>query len=144
MAYTLPTAADLKNRFPEFSDIADLTIAPFLEAAQLWVDETWFERDYPYAIIYLAAHYLSLYQKALAAGATSGSTGGTGGSEVQTYLSTIAFEDFKVSFGNAGRTTSTSSSSGSVSSSAALMASTPYGALYTQIRQRNIVPMAIL
>ena len=144
MAYTLPTASDLQTRFPEFADVDEESIAPFIEAASLWVDDSWFERDYPMAIIYLAAHYLQMYQRALlATSGGGGGGGGTGGTEVQTFLSSIAFEDFRVSFGNAG-SKSTTTGGGGVSGSAQLMASTPYGLLYTQLQDRNIVKFAIV
>lgn len=146
MAYAMPTVVDFKARFPEFADTAPETITAFMNAATLWVDESWFERDYPYAIIYLAAHYLQMYQDALASGAIGGSGGGgTGGTDVQTFISSIAFEDFKVQMGNAGKTTNTSSAGGTgASSSAALMAMSVYGLLYVQLRRRNIVPAAII
>jgi hypothetical protein len=145
MAYIVPTADDLKSRFPEFADVADATIDPFIQAALLWVDESWFERDYPYAIIYLAAHYLTMYQRALAAGATGGGGGGgTGETAVQTYVSDIKFEDFQVKFGTSGRVTTTTGGAAGISAGAALMASTPYGMLFTQLLKRNVVPAAIV
>jgi hypothetical protein len=149
VAYTIPTATTFKTRFPEFGDEADDSITPFINAAAIWVDNiVWTEGDYPYAIIYLAAHYFKLYQQALLSAATGVGGGGDGGGEttIQTYLSAIEFEDFRVRFGSGGRTTAstTTGGAGGVSSSAQFMARTPYGMLFEQIRARNIVPFAIV
>ena len=146
MAYTLPVAGDLKSRFPEFADVANATVAPFINAASLWVDDSWSERDYPNAIIYLAAHYLQMYQKALLSTSSGGGGGGGSGSEeITTFVSEIKFEDFDIKFGSGGKSSSsTTGGGGAVSSSAALLAMTPYGMLYEQLRDRNVFPFAIV
>lgn len=53
MAYDVPTAADLKARFPAFADVADATINLYIADAQ--VDTTWIEADYAPAIMLWAA-----------------------------------------------------------------------------------------
>jgi hypothetical protein len=145
MAYELPDADDLISRFPEFSDATDVQLSPFIQAAAMWVDDSWFESDYQMAVIYLAAHYYSLYKRALAASATSGGGGGGGGGgDVQTFLSMIKFEDFQVQFGNAGKSTTTSTTGGTSSGSATTLAMTSYGALFAELRDRNVVPVTII
>ncbi len=58
MPYTLPTASDLKTRFPEFTGVADATVNAAIQDAARWVDTTWEVDDYQPAILYLAAHFL--------------------------------------------------------------------------------------
>ena len=53
MAYVVPTAADLKARFPAFADVLDATVNLYIADAQ--VDETWLEADYAPAIMAWAA-----------------------------------------------------------------------------------------
>lgn len=59
MPYLLPTATQLKTRFPEFADVADATVDAVIADASRFVDESWFELDYQPAIIALAAHFLT-------------------------------------------------------------------------------------
>lgn len=60
MAYTVPTAADLKALYPAFAAVSDATI----DARIAWsngrdVDESWSEADFPYAIMAAAAHRMA-------------------------------------------------------------------------------------
>jgi hypothetical protein len=60
MAYTAPTAADLKSRFPAFAAVADDTITAALNDAARMVDETWTEADFAPARMLYAAHVMTL------------------------------------------------------------------------------------
>lgn len=60
MAYTPPTAADVKARFPEFVPVSDALINLLLEEAIPQVGETWVERDRKPATLYLVAHMLAM------------------------------------------------------------------------------------
>jgi len=61
MAYTIPTAADLKALYPAFADVADVTVdAHINKAATQAVDTSWPEAEYSPAIIDYAAHTMSL------------------------------------------------------------------------------------
>lgn len=60
MPYVVPTPAQFKIRFPAFAAVADATVQALLTEAARNVDESWFEKDYQPAIMYLAAHYLKL------------------------------------------------------------------------------------
>lgn len=60
MAYTMPTAADLKTRFPEFSTVDDAVVTARIEEAARMVDETWTEGDYTLAIELYACHIMAL------------------------------------------------------------------------------------
>jgi hypothetical protein len=58
MAYTTPTAAQLKARHPAFAAVPDLTVEAFITDANRDVDTTWLEADYARAIMLLACHLM--------------------------------------------------------------------------------------
>jgi len=60
MAYTAPSAADLKARFPAFSAVDDTVVDSALGEAARKVDETWTEADFAQARMYYAAHVMTL------------------------------------------------------------------------------------
>jgi len=61
MAYTVPTAADLKAYYPEFADVADVTVtARITRAATTAADNSWPEAYYGPALIDYAAHTMAL------------------------------------------------------------------------------------
>lgn len=60
MAFVAPTASDLKARFPEFGSVSNDLINLILAEALPKVGETWIEADRRPAILYLAAHLLSM------------------------------------------------------------------------------------
>lgn len=60
MAYTEPTAADLKTRYPAFASVADATVETYLGDAGSYVDQSWREADYIPAKVAMAAHLMAL------------------------------------------------------------------------------------
>lgn len=60
MAYVVPTATDLKARYPAFAAVADETITARIVEAQRMVDATWTEGDYPLGLMAYAAHSLAV------------------------------------------------------------------------------------
>lgn len=60
MAYDVPTAAEMKLRYPSFADVADDTITYWITDAQRFVDTSWAEGDYAPALLSLAAHNMTL------------------------------------------------------------------------------------
>lgn len=60
MAYVIPTASDLKTRFPEFSTVDDAVVTARIEEATRMVDESWTEGDYATAIMLYACHLMAL------------------------------------------------------------------------------------
>jgi len=58
MPYTIPTAAELKDRYPAFDAVSDTLIDAVIVDAARNVDESWIEADYQPAIMALAAHML--------------------------------------------------------------------------------------
>lgn len=60
MAYTAPTATDLKTMYPAFASVADATVDAYIVRANRSVDATWTEDDYADAIMLLACHLMAL------------------------------------------------------------------------------------
>lgn len=58
MSFDLPTAADVKTRFPELVNVGDALVTEVILEASRWVDDTWAEDDYQVAIKFLTAHML--------------------------------------------------------------------------------------
>ena len=62
MAYTLPTAVDLKARHTAFADVDDAVVADALAEAATMVGESWFtERAYRTGAMLYACHQLTLW-----------------------------------------------------------------------------------
>jgi hypothetical protein len=68
VSVTIPTAASIKTRFPEFVDIDDAVVEFSIEEARLEVGTNW-TSGYNLAIVYLVAHYVA---SAVAASASAG------------------------------------------------------------------------
>lgn len=60
MAYTAPTATELKAKYPAFAAVADDTVTLYIVDANRMVDETWTEGDYATAIMLAACHLMVL------------------------------------------------------------------------------------
>jgi len=60
MAYTQPTAATFKARYPEFVPVSDALVTLVLQEAIDQVGDTWLERDRARAQMLLAAHNLTM------------------------------------------------------------------------------------
>lgn len=61
MAYEIPTAAQVKARYPAFAAVADATIDVYVaDAAASAVDTSWREADYLPAIASYAAHRMAM------------------------------------------------------------------------------------
>lgn len=60
MAYSEPTASDLKTRYPAFAGVADATVEYWLDDARTIVTESWAEGDRAPAEMALAAHNLAM------------------------------------------------------------------------------------
>lgn len=92
MAYTEPTASDLKMRYPAFAAVDDATIDYWLTDAHRFVDQTWTEMDYAPGLIAAACHEMigrnvagvtdSELKALLSAGVTDFQSGGREGFRV--------------------------------------------------------------
>jgi hypothetical protein len=56
----VPTAVNLKMKFPEFANINDASVEFAIEEASLFVDDAWLPDTQTLGILYLAAHYLQM------------------------------------------------------------------------------------
>ena len=56
----VPSAVNLKMRFPEFAAVPDATVEFAIEEAARWVDDSWLPNDQILAILYLACHYMAI------------------------------------------------------------------------------------
>ncbi|TZG25583.1 DUF4054 domain-containing protein [Sphingomonas montanisoli] len=59
MAYTVPTAANLKARYPAFSSVDNTIVDYWIDDAKRYVDESWIEADYAPSIMAAAAHHMA-------------------------------------------------------------------------------------
>lgn len=71
MAYTAPTPAALKLRYPAFAGVEDATVQYWLTDAERFVDTSWTESDYAPALMSLAAHNLTMAGRGAATGASA-------------------------------------------------------------------------
>lgn len=60
MAYAIPTLDEFFARFPVFEEATPEQVQALINEAAGKVDETWLEKDYKPAILYLTAHLLVL------------------------------------------------------------------------------------
>jgi hypothetical protein len=142
-----PTVAEFRKMFPEFADMSDDTIQLRLDEGMLWVDTFWFPIDAKFAAMYVAAHYLSLHDRASGGVMHSGSEGEEGGSAVdheigKIWIKSVRFRDRSVSYERVGAPES--QSGGESASSAEFWESTPYGQMYLSYRRRNVAHVAVV
>lgn len=119
MAYDVPTALDLKERFPSFLAVSDAIIESAITEAQGRVDTTWPEADYAPAIMLYAAHLLTL--------------DGLGSS---TEASLAGIKSLTI-----GSLSLTSAAGGDASGS---LASTSYGRRFREMARRNFPAVAVV
>lgn len=125
MPYTLPTAATFKAKFPTFAAVGDPTITLAIQEAGASVDQTWIEADYQPAIMYLAAHIMTI-DGVVIAGSDLGSASGVINAGL---VSEMKVGDVQVKLsGSAG---------GSGGAGAAGLRSTGYGLRYLELLRRN-------
>jgi hypothetical protein len=124
-----------RSQFGEFATASDADIAIALDAATVWIDpDVWSARDYPLAVKYWAAHFLSLKLMQLA----SVQFGGTG--ETDLFVRSISFGERRVMFGERKE----SKSQASAAPGEDLLDQTIYGSLYLMLRGRNIIPVLVV
>lgn len=128
MPYTLPTAVEFKAKFPTFAAVGESTITLAIAEASASVDRSWVEADYQPAILYLAAHIMTMDGVVLA-GSELGSAAGviTAG-----LISEMKVGDVQVKLAGAA-----GGSSGGASGSGAGLSSTGYGRRYLELLRRN-------
>jgi hypothetical protein len=128
MAYTVPTAAALKARYPEFGAVSDDLVTLVITEAAGTVTTAWLERDYAPAIMLLAAHLM------IAEGAVERAD--PNGDGTSTMTMTGAVKSFRVgevqtTYAGAG------GGAGGQGMSADALASTYYGSRFLALRRAN-------
>ena len=123
MGYDLPTAADIKARFPVFAAVGDAMIDAVIAEAKTYADTTWVEADYKPAVQYVAAHMLVKEGVLNPAGAVAS---GVSVGQVQSE-----------SLGDASITYADGGAAMGFTGLAADFASTPYGVAYLRLLRRN-------
>lgn len=131
MPYTLPTAAQFKAKFPTFAAVGDPTIDLAIQEASASVDQSWIEADYQPAILYLAAHILTI-DGALAATAELGDAAGVVHSGL---VSKMKVGDVDVTLAGGG-----SAGAGAATG----LRSTGYGLRYLELLRRNQPTVALV
>jgi hypothetical protein len=129
MAWTPPTVADFKTRFPQFASIPDATVQAILDEAIPQVGETWLERDRTPGVLHLTAH--------LIASQGIGVTVPGGGPAVTGAVKRRKVGDVEVEFaGTAG--------SAGATGLAAYYLSTSYGNVFYQLLRKNFPAVAVV
>lgn len=115
MAYTAPTVADFKTRFPKFAAASEPTLEAILAEVLTQIDDSWIEADYVPAILYLMAH---LYVQE-----TTGST------DRPSIITSESLGSLSVSYG--------------VGASKSDYATTEYGRRFARLQRKNFPAIAI-
>lgn len=128
--------ATFRSMFDVFSGVTDPEITTALNVAHLFVDPLiWDPGDYPDAVMFFAAHFLSLMQQQLA----SVQIGGAGSMDL--FIRSVGFGERRVMFGER-----TGMVRGEVQLGAGetMLQYTIYGMTYLQLRNRNVPAVAIV
>lgn len=126
MPYTLPTSDDFLTRFPEFAGTDDDLITQLINDAARFVDTTWLEADYQPAILYMAAHMLTLGNAA--------AIGGGGASDLSTL--SVAIGGITQTFGKTAAAASAAST--------AWTSGSAYGERFAILRDLNNPAILVL
>lgn len=121
MAYTAPTASDLKARFPAFAAVSDDVVSSALTEAARMVDETnWLEGDFAVGRMLYACHALTLDGFGTSTEAQLASQGALGFSRMKSGMVEIE------------------RATGPASNSASTLTATSYGKRFRELLQRNV------
>jgi hypothetical protein len=144
-----PNVTEFRIVFPEFSEVSDEQLQFYIDTAMQWVDTFWFPTDAKLAVMYAAAHYLSMQDRASGGEITSGSEGGGGGSVVdpeigKIWVKSIRFRDRSVTYDRVGAASEAQQATGGQASAAEFWEATPYGLIYLSFRRRNVAHVAVI
>lgn len=147
----VPTAANLKARYPEFTPVADERITLFIQEAARSVDDSWIETDQSPAIISLACHQMSLEGEPASSsgGSASGgsASGGSAGSSADNAKEGRFLKSRKVGdVSNEWAESEASKAAGTLSATAsqAEYRSTSYGANFLRLMKLNHSGMRVV
>jgi len=148
-----PTVAEFRALFPEFAGVSDERIQVNLDIAMMWVDTFWNPYDAKVAVMYAAAHYLSLHDQAAGGAISGGDEGGSGGGGVvdpelgKIWVKSVRFRDRQVTYDRVSLSDQKSSSSGGGNTSSAsseFWEATKYGEIYLSYVRRNAPHIAVI
>lgn len=117
MAYTEPTPADLKLRYPAFADVGDDVVQVYLDDTATAVDRSWPESYYLRAKVAKAAHDMTLAGIGKRSEAEGWAAAGL--SRIKSGNFDAAFSDAKVAKASGGT-----------------LAASPYGLIYKRLLQQ--------
>lgn len=60
MPYTIPTVTQFKIRHNAFTPVCDELVEAVIDEASGYVDQSWLERDFQPALMFLTAHFLMM------------------------------------------------------------------------------------
>lgn len=122
-------------KFSAFASTDEADIAEAIDTASIMVgDQTqWSSTDYALAVLYYAAHFLSLQEIE----AASSQLAGPGESDI--FVRQISFGERRISFEQRNLAKTGTQTTGPGES---MLEDTIYGQLYLQLRSRNIVGVA--
>jgi len=146
-----PTVEEFRNAFPEFVSATDDQIQMAIDTGMVWIDTWWFWPDAKMAVMYAAAHYLYLHDKASGGMITGGGGTGGGAPPVQDpelgliWVKSVRFRDRMVTYDRVGTNEGQQQASGSyTTSSSKFWESSPYGNLYLSFLRRNVPHVAVI
>ena len=136
----LPTPANLKARYPEFTPVEDSRIALFIQEAFSQVSDKWRVVDQPVAILALAAHHMSLEGEPSASATVVGTPAGTNLTDGK-FLKVLQVGDTKNEW--AESTAKSASANMSATAAQAELRSTAYGAKFLRLRRQNFAGLRV-
>jgi Protein of unknown function (DUF4054) len=146
-----PTVAEFRNAFPEFASATDAQIQMAIDTGMTWVDTWWFWPDVKLAVLYAAAHYLTLHDRASGGMITGGGGQGGGGGIVDPelgliWVKTVRFRDRLVTYDrvSASDAASEKTSTKVTTSAGEFWEQTPYGQMLLSYRRRNVPHVAVI
>lgn len=145
-----PTVAEFRAAFPEFANVSDPQVQLYLDIAMQWVDTYWYSPDAKIAVMFAAAHYLSMHDQASGGEITGEGEAGGGGGVVdpelgKIWVKSVRFRDRQVTYDRVGADSQKASSSGgSVAASDEFWSATNYGQMYLSFRRRNVAHIAVI
>lgn len=101
MAYTVPTASELKIRYPAFASVDEDTVDFWIDDAQRIVTEGWIEDDYAPAILSHAAYQMALNGLGAGGGAV-GNLAAMGVTDFRSASMSVSFDAATISTASKG------------------------------------------
>lgn len=145
-----PTVDEFRKAFPQFATCTDPQIQFAIDTGMTWVDDWWFWPDMKMAVMYAAAHYLTLHDRA-SGGLISGSGGAGGGGVVDpdiglVWVKSVRFRDRSVTYDRVGSPTDSGGGGGGTvtTSASTFWNETIYGQMYLSYLRRNVPHVAVI